>query len=724
MGSDRSALERLATLAGVLPSYEDVYGKTIAASTETLRSILRALGLEASSEADAARLADALEARPWLEGLDDVTVCDVGASSLVTISHPAEVRSGRVWRLIAEDGTHTEGSFALASLALVDRKEIDGTAYERREFALPKMLTPGYYRFELEDPDGHTVATTIVLAPEACWLPDPVERRGVWGLAIQLYALRSERSWGIGDFTDLATLCEIVDAAGGSAVGVNPLHELHFGASSVPSPYSPTSRAFLNWIYLDVEALPGFDLTAIDATALARVRASALVDYAAVSTLKRTVARRAFANFSTSEASGERAEFDTFVREGGEALWRSNTFAALRAHFDRETGRTADWMSWPEPFRNPDSEEVRAFARERADDVAFEAFLQWQCDEQLARCTQYFSGTLGLYRDLAVGADLASSDTWANRGVLTRAAAVGAPPDVLNVRGQNWGVAPFDPIALRRAAYAPFVALLRANMRHAGALRIDHVMALARLYWVPTNSSPTDGAYVSYRLDELLGIVALESQRARCAVIGEDLGTVPDGFREKLAAKNILSYRLLQFERDDAGFAKPEDYPNLALVSIGTHDLPPLGAYWTGTDIATRFALGLLPEGTSIESLNAARDVERDQLIAAFEAHGLIEVADARRYRAATQTPEDTVTLAEISRVANRYLSRTTGRLLMVQLEDVLGSVEQANVPTTVDEHPNWRRRSPLKLEKLAIDPRFVALCEDLRSERGALHHR
>jgi 4-alpha-glucanotransferase len=329
-----------------------------------------------------------------------------------------------------------------------------------------------------------------------------------------------------------------------------------------------------------------------------------------------------------------------------------------------------------------------------------------------------------LYRDLAVGADLASSDTWANAGVLTRAAAVGAPPDVLNVRGQNWGVAPFDPIALRRTAYAPFVALLRANMRHAGALRIDHVMALSRLYWVPTGASPTDGAYVSYPLDELLGIVALESQRARCAVIGEDLGTVPEGFREKLEAKKILSYRLLQFERGDTGFATPDDYPRLALVSIGTHDLPPLGAYWTGTDIATRVALGLLPEGSSVESLNAARDVEREQLLAAFEEHGLIDDADARRYRAAAHTPEDSVTLAEIARVANRYLSRTTGRLLMVQLEDVLGSVAQANVPTTVDEHPNWRRRSPLKLEELAVDPRFVALCDDLRPERGALYDR
>ena len=713
-----SALERLARAAQVMTSYDDVFGTAHPIDDGTLRDVLGALGFDASTDEAAEATAIEREKRVWSDPLEPVYVLDADGGRGVTIARRATVGDDLVeWEVTNEDGAAIRGDVDLATLPMLESRVLDGVRYERRVFALDATIGPGYYGLRMR---GATLdaATTIVLAPAVCYLPDAVSSsRGVWGLAIQLYGLRSERNWGIGDFTDLRAVCAIVRAAGGAAVGLNPLHDVRFG-DGVPSPYSPSSRAFANWIYLDVEALPGYDESDVDRAAVAAARAAEYVDYAAVARLKRASARAAFERFSRRDDDDDRARFATFVEAGGERLARAAVFDALAVHFAGPSGET-DWATWPLPFRDAASVDVAAFARDRATDVAFFAYLQWQADEQLERCAVAAGETVGLYRDLAVGSAAAGSEAWALQGTLTRALAVGAPPDVLNTRGQNWGVTPFSPSELRAAAYAPFVALLRANMRHAGALRIDHVMALARLYVIPAGAPATHGAYVAYRLDEMLGIVALESVRSRCMVVGEDLGTVPAGFRERLAEKHLLSYRLLQFETDDAGFLAPDAYPDLALVSIGTHDLPPIGAYWTANDVTVRKRLALLADAESETAERVQRGAKREAMLAAFaRVFGADDERD-RRFRQAASDPNDAETLAEVALAANRFLARTPGRLLMVQLEDVLGDSAQVNVPTTLDEHPNWRRRAAIRVEDLAADGRFEALAVALRAERG-----
>jgi len=741
MNSEISSLQRLLAAAQVIPTYDDVHGTQHTADPQTLRGVLEALGFDASSETAAERAVSAQEVAAASAVLEPVYVLEFREDEprkeeprerapidgpWITLTHATAQRDEVVgWEASGEErnsleGPRLEGTFRLDSLPLIGRAYVAGITYERRRFTFPVPLGIGYYRLTLR---GTTLEaeTRLIVAPPACYLPNAFESRGVWGLAVQLYALRSERNWGIGDFSDLRALCGIVARAGGAAVGLNPLHEVRFETGGVPSPYSPSSRAFANWMYLDIEQLPGYEPGDVAAADLAAARKGEHIDYAAVARLKRSVARAAFARFESSSVSSsrvpEQAAFETFVQRGGATLRRAAIFDALVTHFTAG-GRSGDWATWPAPFRDPESPEVAAFAREHADDAAFFNYLQWQVDEQLARCAGAARMPVGLYRDLAVGADLAGSDTWAQQEALTRELAVGAPPDLLNTRGQNWGVAPFHPLALRRAAYEPFAALLRANMRHAGALRIDHVMALARLWLVPEGAAPDRGAYVAYRLNELLAVVALESVRARCIVIGEDLGTVPAGFREALARKKIFSYRLLQFEVDDGGFLAPAQYPSLALVSTGTHDLPPIGAYWTASDVSLRARLSLIDEAAESRE-RGERARKREQLLQAFDSELGPDAARSARFRAAADAPGDRNTLAEIALAANRYLARSPGRLLMVQLEDLLGDVAQVNVPTTRDEHPNWRQRAAIALEDLERDPRLVAMSEALSHERG-----
>jgi 4-alpha-glucanotransferase len=714
MASQSDPLERLAVRAGIMPSYRDVFDDERAADPRTLRALLAALGLDARDDAAVERTLARLDDDARGSMLEPVYVADAGRGVRIALRCEADEASATwSWDVRAEDATVTRGTFVPEALPLASAGE--------RVLALEGAFPIGYHAVTVRSP-RRTGTAALVVAPDRCWMPDAFERRGVWGLAVQLYGLRSERNWGIGDLTDLANLCRIVRDAGGAAVGVNPLHLVRPDESAVPSPYSPSSRVFANPLYLDVERLPGHDASDVDWAAVARAREPRLVDYRAVAALKDAAARAAFERFRGAGPSPLADAFAAFVRAGGETLRRAATFAALDARYGRDaSGERVAWHAWPVALRDPSSPQSAAFAREHEAEIAYFAYLQWQFDEQLGACARVAPEPLGVYRDLAVGAERGGSDTWAFAGALVRDAAAGAPPDILNRRGQNWGVAPFDPLALRAAAYAPFVASLRANMRHAGALRIDHVMALLRLYSIPEGAPAAEGAYLAYRLDELLAIVALESVRARCLVIGEDLGTVPEGFREKLAARGVLSYRLLQFEVDDDGFRPPEAYPELALVSIGTHDLPPLGAYWTASDLRTRAELGLLPHPDAGERERAERDERREQLLETLAPFVPGDAAERERLRAAANRPNDRGTLAKLALAANRYLALTPGRVLMVQLEDLLGDTAQPNVPGTTNEHPNWRRRAAIALEELRDDPRFVALADALRAERGSV---
>lgn len=568
-------------------------------------------------------------------------------------------------------------------------------------------LAPGYYRVEKAGESA-----LLIRAPHRAYVPPALERAKQWGIAAQLYSLRSQSNWGIGDYSDLAQLARMGSESGAAAIGVNPLHELHLTNASSASPYSPASRLHLNILYIDVPEAAryvGVALT-IDPERRAeieRLRAAPLVAYVEVAKLKLSALREVYEAFLRGSARG--SDFAEFRAAGGERLRRFALYEALMERFAAEQPHTYGWMQWPEAYRDCNAPAVREFAEANSRSVGFYEFAQWIADVQLgaaARASEQLG--VGLYRDLAVGVDANSADVWADPGAFCLELSVGAPPDPLNTAGQDWSLPPLNPFALREHGYAPYIALLRANMRHAGALRIDHVMGLMRLFCIPRGEPASDGAYLKYPFDEMLAVLALESHRNRCMVVGEDLGTVPPGFRERIAEMQIFGCRLLYFEREqDGSFRIPEAYTTDAVASTGTHDLPPLAGYWNGSDIETRCALGMHAAAGEREREFAERDTAKQKLLEMLRSRG-----DLGTVKAAGD-------MFAVVLAAYRMLGRSAARLLLLQIEDIVLQQEQVNTPGTFDEVPNWRRKISLEIERIADDPRFVQLAAALRETRA-----
>jgi len=563
-------------------------------------------------------------------------------------------------------------------------------------------------------------------APETaprCFQPAVLADGGrIWGLSIQLYSLRSRRNWGIGDFTDLATLVEVVAAAGGHFIGLKPLHALFPDNPAHISPYSPSHRAFLNVLYIDVAAVPEFAaceparcrLASADFQArLAALRATEVVDYVGVAEAKFAMLPLLFAQF---KQTGNKKAFAAWRQERGAALENHARYEALQAQF-RKTQDAWGWPAWPAEYHDPDSPAVANFAAEHADTVTYYAWLQWVADTQLAAVaarTKASGMGIGLYQDLAVGANSGGSEVWSWQSTFSIGASTGAPPDELNLLGQDWGLPPCVPHRLRAAGYQPFIDILRANMRHAGALRIDHVMGLTRLFWVPPDTPATEGAYVHYPFDDLLGIVAHESLRNACLVIGEDLGTVPEGFRERLCTAGVLSYHPLIFERyPDGQFRLPADMPRQALVAASTHDLPTLAGFWRGVDLDVRTRLMLFPSDELRQRLITERDWDRGRLLWALERAGLLPAGVRKDPAALPELPDSVIAAIQA------YLGRSPAMLLVVQPEDCFGLTEQINVPGTLeDQHPNWQRKLPLAIEDWPQDEHFACGIAAVKAER------
>jgi (1->4)-alpha-D-glucan 1-alpha-D-glucosylmutase len=510
----------------------------------------------------------------------------------------------------------------------------------------------------------------LKLEPGRCHQPELLERGGrVWGFMAQLYGLRSARNWGIGDFGDLKALVELAARLGAAVVGVNPLH------ATQGSPYSPSSRRALNFLYLDVEAIPAYAASAaaqrlVRSSAfqrqLAALRDAELVDYAGVAQAKLQVLKTLFTTLKGWNA-------------------KPSNFAIFEALREKLGG---GWQSWPEQYRKPDSPAVKRFAKSNARRIAFHQWLQEEARAQLRtvqRRAHELGMPIGLYVDLALGADRGGAEVWEEQAVFAVEASCGAPPDEFNPKGQDWGLPPYSPRALRAAAYRPFIELLRANMPEGGALRMDHVMALSRLWWIPPGQNAARGGYVHYPFSDLLAILAAESRQRKCLVIGEDLGTVPGELRGALNAAGVLSYRPLLFEKINQEFAAPGAYPREALVCVSTHDLPTWRGYWAAHDLELRVGLGL-----SVDPAREAgeRKLDQDRLRIALEREGLDTSA----------------------RSAHAFIARTPCKIAMVQPEDVFELLDQANLPGTVEQHPNWRRKVPLPLEKWPSDARLGAL--------------
>lgn len=693
-------LQALAVAAGISPDWTDFRGQHHRVARDTLIQLLAAMDLPCATVS---------EQRASLERVAG----DRGEGLLAPL---VTINAGTRWRLpwqavgadarvlvVAEDGT---------------RLELAGARVAEGALEFPEIAGPGYYR--LESAAGES---RLAVAPaRAFGIGDLVGERRLWGLAAQLYSLRRDHDGGIGGFAALADLARLAAGQGADALAVSPVHALFTADLGRFSPYAPSSRLFLNPLHADpadilgpcglVERVTELGL----GEALARAEAEPLLDWPRAGTMRLQLLREAFALLRAGPLAEGREdrlaeEFQIFRQQHGTALEDHARFEALHRH---QIGEGCwSWRGWPTALRDVRSPEVEAFAREHAEEVLYQQFLQWLADRELGaahRTARDAGMAIGLIGDLAIGTDSDGSHAWCRPGDLLSGVSVGAPPDALNAQGQSWGLTTFSPRALRDGAYASFVEMLRAALRHAGGVRIDHVLGLNRLWLVPGNASPIEGAYVRYPFGDLLRLIALESWHHRAIVVGEDLGTVPEGFQDRLAANGILGMRVLWFHRRNGLYIQTQDWPRDVMATTSTHDVAPVAAWWAGRDIDWRARVGQYGTRAVEQDERAQRDVDRAALWEAFRHEGIVEgeapdVAD----------PPGTVVDAAI-----RHVARTPSRLAIIPLEDLLGLDEQPNLPGTTDEHPNWRRRLPAPATILFADPDCAARLATLREERGS----
>ncbi len=553
----------------------------------------------------------------------------------------------------------------------------------------------------------HLAPPQAIGAEMRAYRPEWLEHTRIWGLTCQLYGLKSARNWGMGDFEDLARLAEIAGARGADFVGVNPLHALFPAEPSRYSPYAPSSRQFLNPLYIAPDKVPEYALVAERMApieqSLPALRDLDLIDYPRVSEVKGKMFAALYGAFRRlPEEHPRRRAFKAFRDAQGLALKHHCLYEALAEHFTFRGGHAA-WSQWPEDYRDRHSDAVRDFAKANKASMTFYAWLQWVADEQLreAQARARRAGMrIGLYLDLAVGVAPDGATTWCEPDVAIADAEIGAPPDLLAAGGQQWGLAPFSPARLKETETAALREVLDATMRDAGAIRIDHAMGLQRLFWIPKGKTAVDGAYMRYPMSDMFRAVTEISRERHCIVIGEDLGTVPPGFRDAMRQTGLFGYRVLYFEHNEGGGFKPaSEHDPDAMICASTHDLPTLRGWWNGRDIAWRRKLGLVGEEEAARQW-AERGRDRELLLQALAEDGL------RPEHARADKPADAALIVAI----HRFIAASPCRLLAVQLDDTVGVIEQANVPATIDTHPNWRRKTPCALEDLDANKLFRAV--------------
>ncbi|CAM3811574.1 4-alpha-glucanotransferase [Rahnella bruchi] len=688
---ENKALEQAAREAGISSGFINAHGKQQAIAPQTKRELLAAMGWVA-------------ESHPVVTPVPSVKVFISGSRLALPVGGEGEY----TWTLRLESGATQHGRIS-----------------SKMTLALPGKIPAGYHQLTLTQ-DAQQWDCRVIVAPKRCYEPDALlAGKKLWGACVQLYTLRSENNWGIGDFGDLSLLLKNVAGRGGAFVGLNPIHALYPANPVAASPYSPSSRRWLNVIYIDVSAVDDFRLSdaaqqwwhqPLTQQRLQAVRASDWVDYGEVMPLKLEGLRLAYTQFLKRKTQDPQVKsLAAFVKQGGESLYLQAAFDALYEHLAKETDVALGWNRWPEQYHDARGPAVRAFCEQHAQDVEFYLWLQWLAETQFTQCyhtSQQHDMPMGLYRDLAVGVVEGGSETWGDGELYCLKASVGAPPDILGPLGQNWDLRPMDPHVMVKRGYQPFIDLLRSNMTSCGALRIDHVMTLLRLWWIPAGETADKGAYVQYPVDDLLAILALESQRHRCMVIGEDLGTVPVEIVSKLREGGVYSYKVLYFERDEENnFRAPQSYPVQAMATITTHDLPTLRGYWQSDDLALGKSLGLYRDEEVLQELYADRARARQGLLDGLHHYDCIPKKTGRKAALMEMTPV-------LNRGLQRYVADSACALLGLQPEDWLDMDAPVNVPGTSDEYPNWRRKLSTSLEEMFADEQVNKLIKDLDKRR------
>ncbi len=659
-----ASLAELAVAAGIAASWKDVFGKTHTVEPPTLRAVLSALGYAAQSDSD---VSDSLQrAQAGGSALPKLFTAEAGQRFAVPGC------SGH-YRLVLEDGRVSEG---------IAEPHTDGAL-------VSAILEPGYHTLSF---DGHS--TCVAVAPARCFTPpDAMRAPKGWGLAVQLYALRRPGDAGLGDFEALGALAAPAAALGAQAIGISPVHAQFSADPDRFSPYAPSSRTALNVLHASIDR-PNAALAAGD-----------LVDWPEASKFRLRALREMFVGSRADE--GECAALDAFRKQQGARLQAHAVFETLHGHFFSQDTQLWHWRSWPAEFRTPDTQAVQEFAAQNAEEVTFHAWLQFRADRGLAAAQQACRSAgmgIGIVSDLAVGTDSGGSQCWSRQRETLLGLAVGAPPDLMQRNGQNWGLTAFSPIGLAESGYTTYREMLQTALAHAGGMRIDHAMGLNRLWVIPDGATGAHGAYLAFPETDLLRLIKLESHRHRAVVLAEDLGTVPEGFQDRLRDAGVDGMRVLWFERDTEHFTPPRAWTPQAAAMTSTHDLPTLAGWWSGNDIAWNEKLGQLADPAEARNQRAA---DRALVWQAFRDSGAT----------AAECPAEDGTAA-FADAACVHVGKSACELVMLPVEDALGLREQPNLPGTLDEHPNWRRRLPADASVLLEQDATVRRLKNLDAAR------
>ena len=726
-----SALDMFMGLKRIDPHFMDAWGNPTKVSDENIRNLIAKMGYDAFD--DSALTARYLEEekKHWLSPLPPVAVFQKKSSYEFDVCLPIDsAAEPLIYKITLEDGSERKQTICATSFPLVATKDISDVEFHCYQLKLNIDLPIGYHSLSVYEQciDQALSTMSLIVTPSRCYIPEAfAQGKKIWGSSVQLYCVKSETNWGMGDFSDLKTLLQKTKENGGDFVGLNPIHALSPSQPEKASPYSPTSRKWLNVLYTDITAVDEFTRNqALQAKVnstefkkeLAALRDADWVDYEKVTALKLSALRDLFATVNDGTVASKKrlTAFNQYVEEKGESLMQQASYDALQFHFLALDSNLWGWPLWPEAFQAFQSEAVQTWIKENQQEVLFWCYTQWVAELQLEEADQLAKSlgmTLGIYRDLAVGVGVNSSEIWANRSLYCEHISVGAPPDNLGPLGQSWGLPPIAPAQLHEAAYQPFIELLQSNMTYCGALRIDHVLALLRLWWVPDNATADKGAYIYYQVEDMLNLLALESVRNKCMVIGEDLGTIPEGIDVLLKEAGVYSYKVFFFERaGDGGYIAPEHYAVQAMATLSTHDMPTIKGFWHCADLYLGRELGLYPDPQVFEALFSERLACKQKILDSL--HGLGSLPPDFPHDASHMEMDQTLNFA-----LQKHLAKGSSALLSLQLEDFLEMDKPVNVPGTSDEYRNWRRKLSQNIEQLFANQQIKTLLADLTQARN-----
>ncbi|HYE35172.1 malto-oligosyltrehalose synthase [Methylocaldum sp.] len=728
------AIDQLCSLCGIETEFVDARGETVRISTDTKRELLAAMGIDACDEAHLPSIMNELEHGDWLRILPPVKV--VGAdedSRVIACTVPRQLDHVLMtWSLELDDGARWDGDFCPAERPLIGELKIQGQSYRRFAFTLPAQLPLGYHRLTVEYAEKNLKgAMSFIVTPERCYLPPVLqEKRKIWGLSLSLYAVRSQRNWGIGDFTDLKSLVDYAVEHEAAMIRVNPLHALKVLKPEVCNGYEPSSRAFYNVLYLDVEAIPDFaESETVQQTVadpefqahLRALRAEELIDCPEVAAVKLGILESLFAHFRDKhlQKPTERGKaFRAYQSARGPALYYQSLFDALCERFSRKDAGYSAWTDWPPEFRDPSSPEVQSFAAENAARLDYYAYLYWQAEQQMQSAGDRAAElglSIGLCQEFVFNAAADGAEVWSQQALCASGVRLGSPPTEARPDGELSTVSPFMPSALREAAYRPFIAGLRQNMRHTGALLVHNVTDLIRQYWVPAGGSPEDGSYVAFPFEDLLGILALESHRNRCLVLATDDETLPAEIIGPLERAGVVPCEsLFSYWKNERPLSARE-YPPESAITTAEIDEPPLRGFWLGRDLDERKALKLFASEDSRHEAIVARAVARVRLLVALEREGLLPPdINIHPISVPDMTPE-------LVRAVYLLLSRTPAEIVLLRLEDALGQADQLVLPGAPPDFPDRRRKLPLEFEQWRKEDTVTALLQALAESRSAI---